>query len=589
MTKGRKFLAALLGGVAIALPLSAHAVDIDVQGFVRQETAFNLDQENPFNQHGNLFNGVTVGRDSSGIMGFADTVTRTVDNGDADNILNLFAFRGELDITATFSPDLSAFMRVRGYYDPGLYEDFGNPNFFEVPFFGDRANRLEISGPNYMLDLPALYLDYNRGPLWLRVGNQQIAWGESLFFRVLDVPNGLDLRRHFILDWTAEEFADERVPAPGVRGSYLFGGNTEVELFAQMFNPTILANPNTPYNLIPAQFTVQQKEQFDEVDNDWNFGGRVQTKIGELGLQFITVHRRNPDGVFRWTQSGINRDLPGVPGSGALLAQTPFEVNSTGVVSAEEWFTYAALARLEGVQGLNAAVNDFQPFTGLLGAFDVGSSQALASQELDLFFQLSGGLRGHIERVFPEETIFGVGANYLIFDEPGSWLDQLVVRAEATYTPDKKFTNISLSQQFIEEDEIAASLVLEKYHRFTDDFPSTFLIFQYLYKSESDLFGRHLSGNGASVSSVPDGDENFHALVFALQQPFPNLIWRADLSVLADVNGGALIAPGVRWKPNDDFALELFGNFTISDDGNDNIIDTIDFVDEIALRATFQF
>ena len=46
-----------------------------------------------------------------------------------------------------------------------------------------------------MVDLPAFYLDYNKGPLWVRVGNQQIAWGEALFFRVFDVVQGLDLRR----------------------------------------------------------------------------------------------------------------------------------------------------------------------------------------------------------------------------------------------------------------------------------------------------------------------------------------------------------------------------------------------------------
>ena len=33
---------------------------------------------------------------------------------------------------------------------------------------------------------------YNSGSLWVRVGQQQIAWGEAYFFRVFDVPNGLD-------------------------------------------------------------------------------------------------------------------------------------------------------------------------------------------------------------------------------------------------------------------------------------------------------------------------------------------------------------------------------------------------------------
>ncbi|MBI1238569.1 MAG: DUF1302 family protein [Alphaproteobacteria bacterium] len=570
-------LKALLVGVAGPLiPATALAVDIDVQGFVRQETAVSFTgTENPYNQHGNLFNGYTVARDSTLIAGAADTVVRDVSNG--DNELNLFTVRTELDVTANFTSNLTGYAQIRAVYDPGFYDDFEDPNFFNVPFHGDRANRLEVADSNYMIDLQALYLDFNEGPLWIRLGNQQIAWGESLFFRVLDVPNGLDLRRHLILDWAAEEYADERVPSPGIRGSYRFGQDTELELFGQLFNPSILPNPNTPYNLIPTQFTVHQEEGFDDAEDDINFGGRLQTKIGELALQAIAVHRTNPDGVFRWTDSGAGP-----------LAGTPFEISTTGVRSAQEWFTYASMVRLDGVGGLNAAVRDFQPVTGGLGAFEAGNF-ALASAELDFFFQAFGGLRGHIERVYPEENIFGLGANYLIFDEPGSWLDQLVVRAEATVTPDKKFTSPSLSRQFVERDEVAASFVLEKYQRFSEDFPATFLVFQYLYKSDSDLFGRLLDGNGASPTSTPDGDDGFHAFVLAAQQPFPNLIWRADLSVLADVNGGALIQPGVRWKPNDQFAVELYGNFTLTDGGNDDIIDTIDFVDEIAARITFQF
>lgn len=586
-------LSALLVGIGVlSAPLGAQAANFDTQGFVRFESALKLNnEENPYNQQGNLFNGVTVTRDSSAIGGFTDTVTRQNPMGDTDNTFNLFAIRGELDISANFSPNLSGVMHVRGFVDPGIYDDDGSTDFFQTPFFGNRATRLEVSGDHYMIDLPSLYLDYVNGPLWIRAGNQQIAWGESLFFRVLDVPNGLDLRRHFILDWVAEEYADERVSSPGVRASYRVFGDTEVEGFAQMFNPSILPNPNTPYNLIAAQFAVHQRDQFDEVKNAWTYGGRVQTKIGDLGLQFIGVSRRNPDGVYRWVQSGVNRDLPGMPGTGAILANTPFEVApQDGVMSAQEWFTYSGMARLNGVTALNSAVTDFEPYTSMLGAFAVGDTDmALASQELDLFFQLSGGLQGHIERIYPREEIFGVGANYIFFDEPGSFLDQLVVRAEATFTPNKKFTSPDLRHELIEADEVAASLVFEKYHRFADTFPATFLAFQYLFKSESDLFGRYLGGNGGSIDSLPDGAGSFNALVFAVQQPFPNLVWRADFSVLADVKGGALIQPGLRWKPNGEFGVEMYANITLSNGQNDNIIETIDFADELGLRVTFQF
>lgn len=582
------FLAGAVFAVA-TLATAAQAADYNIQGFIRQEPAIKLtDEENPYNQQGNIFNGQTVTRDSTALAGAVDTTTRPIDR--ADNTFNLMATRVEVDFQANFNANWTGFAKMRGYFQPDVFDGYGDPEFFETDLWsGGRGTFLETNGQNYMVDLPSLYLDFSDGPLWLRMGNQQIAWGESLFFRVLDVPNGLDLRRHLLLDLVAEEFADERVAAPGLRGSYRLTNDIEVEAFTQLFSPSVLANPDTPYNVIPSQFTIHQQEGFDDAEGAMNVGGRVQAQLGDLALQAIAVNRRNPDGVFHWTASGVNRDIPGLVGSGAVLAQTPFEVSNTGVYSAQEWFTYAGMARLNGLTGFNAAINEF-PATALLGAVPM-PTQGLAASELDLFFQLSP-LRGHIARVYPRENIFGAGANYIVNAGAGSFFDQLVIRSEFTWTPDKVFTSPDLSQSHIVEDEYVASLVFEKYHRFTQDFPATFMVLQYLFKSESDMFGRHLSGMGASgarSSGLPEGEDSFNAVAFALQQPFPNLIWRADFSVLYDLNGGALVQPGLKWKPNEAWTAEVFANVTLSDGGNDDIVDTIDWADELTFRITYQF
>ena len=44
----------------------------------------------------------------------------------------------------------------------------------------------------------------------------------------------------------------------------------------------------------------------------------------------------------------------------------------------------------------------------------------------------------------------------------------------------------------------------------------------------------------------PRGDSSANYVVFVFQQPFPNLIWRADFAILVDVAGGYLVQPGVR-------------------------------------------
>src|SRR3546814_7886304 len=89
----------------------------------------------------------------------------------------------------------------------------------------------------------------------------------------------------------------------------------------------------------------------------------------------VAAQRYNPDGTYRWTKSGVNKDLPDTPGSlgnlvnttmalrgktsGEVLAGTPFEASPGGVYSAQEWFNYAAKVRLAGVSGLNASIDEF--------------------------------------------------------------------------------------------------------------------------------------------------------------------------------------------------------------------------------------
>lgn len=565
-----------LGTVLAVLAQPAFAVDITFSGYVRQEAALKLtDDENPFNTQGNIFNGKTVAMNPL-IPGLPTTATRPARS--ADNDFNLLATRFELNMDASFSQSLRAHVTARAYLDWDIYDDNGDSNPFETDVRGGgRGSLLEVNGNSYMVDLPAAYLDYAEGPLFIRLGNQQIAWGESLFFRVLDLPNGLDLRRHLILDPAAEEFSDKRVPAIGMRASYRVDDVWEVEGFVQQFNPSVTNNPSTPYNVIPDQFTVH--DRYDWVDASVNVGGRIRAQFEDLGLQFVALSRRNPDGIYRWTQSGVGP-----------LAATPFEIDPVnGVTSATEWFYYAHQVRLNGTTGLNAAVDDFQPATGLLGAFNVGNDMALAGAELDTFFASFGGLRGHIERYYPYENVFGMGANYIFEDEPGSLFDQLIVRAETSFTPDKKFTSPSLSQEPITSDEWTFALVFEKYHRFSTEFPATYIVAQYLYKSESDLFGRHLSGYGGSLANNPTGVDGYHAVALALQQPSPSLEWRFDLSVLYDLRGGAMIQPGAKWKPDGDWQVDLYATIFAAEDDNENALSTLDFADEAFLRITRQF
>ncbi|NMF98858.1 DUF1302 domain-containing protein [Aromatoleum toluolicum] len=601
-TKAFGFTRSSLWIAALLAPASTLAAEWQFSGFVREEIAVRVGgEDNPANQQGNVFNGKAVPNTGLGPFlapGVAPaTLTRPGSLKDS-NTFNMFATRVELAADGKLSESLAAHVKLRGFYDGIGQVDgaFRKENLFEQEFRGSRGGTpFEVARKDWMLDIPAAYLDYNDGPLWLRFGNQQIAWGESIFFRVLDVPNGIDLRRHSILDVAAEEYSDKRVPSLALRGSFRVNNDWEVEGFTQRFQPTILPGDNSPYNTIPSQFAVQERAGYDKVKDDWTFGGRVRGKLGDFGVQLMAVNRRNPDGVVKWTDSRKG-----------VLANTAFEAGTgQGIYSAAEWFHYASLVGLDGIGGLESALNEF-PATLGLGSAAVAAgcggtvsggkislpNKAATSCVLDTFFDPVAGLgnlRGHIAREFPRENVFGFSVNHVFEGEPDSFLDQLVGRFELSWTPDKKFTNPTLSRRYVEENETQFAFIVEKYHKFSADIPATYIVAQWLHKTASDLFGRHLSGLDNKPGERPKGLDSFNAVALAIQQPSKTLEWRGDLTMLTDLRGGWLIQPGVKWKPNKSFQLDLYGNILRSDGGGDDFGANLQSANEVFMRGTFYF
>ncbi len=654
MSKSKLSMGVSAAILAAAMPLTqvANAFDYSVTGFIRQEMAYKFsDKENENNRGGSHYNGRSYTLDGAltgtPVLGGLPPGALTVYKGDdlsRDNDWNVFATKSEIDVTFTVSNNVSGFMKLRGYYQPDVFNDVddsafvdgegGKVNHFNVKNHGNEATYLSVSNNDYMLDIPALYLDWASGPFWVRVGQQQIAWGEALFFRVADAPNGLDFRRHVIWDLGAEEYSDERLSAPGIRASMTFAENWELEVWAQMFQPTILPNNYTPYNLITNGFNTRYEEGFDKVDDNINAGVRLQGELGNLGVQFFAISRHNPDPIFNLAAGGqvlvdpsVCAVLPDTNPAKALCGfETQpfiFEPGGIGTTNPQEWFYLSAAAGSDGVDVINGLVDDWawiKGFTQALGlvpdangdilqTIDGGGSNTMgglvpnglnATDFLELFFATGASLpglgngygtslSGNLTANYASENIFGFGFNYIFYDEPDTWLDQLVVRFETSYIPNRKFSN-NLRNTFIEEDEMLTSIAVEKYHRFSEDFPATFMVFQWMHRKESDLLGRHLSGLGGNLTRRPGGGEDsrgWDGLVLAFQQPFPSLVWRVDGSFMYDLNGGFFFQPAVRYKPNNDWTIEAFANFI--DGPKDTIFSPFDYSDDVTLRLTYQF
>ena len=578
-----------------------------------------------------------------------DTAIRNTPRGHNDWSVN--QLRGKFDVSVNFGTNMQLYSSIRTIYDFGNYDNYdpndvldyqgraadpegfgnGKPKFFEYDDYEDGGdtclNYLEICGTKYMADFTALYLDITAGPVLFRIGQQQIAWGQALFFRIFDVPNGLDLRRHLILDDALEEYADERASAPGLRVTWQFTDQWEADAFAQMFTPTTYPTPNTPYNVIPSQFSVHETWSDEHRNEDFNYGLRLRANFGNWGLQFIAVQRYNHEGTFRWIESGATEDVPGLVGSGNAVGNTPLEVDPSGVWSANEWFTFAGQVRLNGIEGLNVLVSEFAGTAPPGGyALDGAGAASLlattvdnkqqAGQELDIFFQLAGGalvgapgrggLRGHIIHEYHKEEVYGAGISYVVEAEPGSLLDQLIINIETSYIPERKFTQQGLSRHFVESDESVSDLVMEKYHRWFEDFPATYMVFQSIHKSDSNLFGQHLgcqggtgAGRGRPASVNPQtkvcGDAKKGGstdVVFAFLQPFPNYIYRLSGAALLDIDGGLLVQGGFRWSPGNDLTFDIIYNHingNLYGDANSNALQNIDWADEVFIRAAYQF
>ncbi len=290
----RKTLVSMMVGASVAsagamVPQQAQADwgNLDVKGMMRAEVALSLDGDgNPNNRRG---------MDSS------------------SSTMNMIASRLELDFTWRKNDNWSGFAKIRGWADVTTLVDQGYENdsadlFAGASFDGD-STLLEQSGKYHIIDLAVGYIDYANGPIWVRVGKQQIAWGESFGFRTLDMVNSLDLRRHLVFDVQGEEFADERIATLGIRGSYSppEWNGWEVEGFVTQFTPTLFAPQGSPYSNVDSGIFLQDAGDIDNARQRLVYGGRARGPLFNTGVevQLNFVSRPQQVGVFEFKDGNL--------------------------------------------------------------------------------------------------------------------------------------------------------------------------------------------------------------------------------------------------------------------------------------------
>ncbi|RME63823.1 MAG: DUF1302 domain-containing protein, partial [Alphaproteobacteria bacterium] len=169
---------------------------------------------------------------------------------------------------------------IKGYMDADLdelrYGDFNDRLDFLREFYIDGAIPVGSSGQE----------------LGIRLGRQQIVWGRTDLFRVLDVINPVDFSRQNIYD----ELEDIRIPLWMLQLEYRFGAtdtfddlNFSIVWNFDKFRPANLGQAGTPYKILDAgSFFRGMKNCWDNGCTVANFaGGNTATDFGpgQIGIR----------------------------------------------------------------------------------------------------------------------------------------------------------------------------------------------------------------------------------------------------------------------------------------------------------------
>jgi hypothetical protein len=195
-------------------------------------------------------------------------------NGDLQKEKNIVQLAGEYKIK---DDEIVFFTKVRYWYD-FMYD-------LRSKYDAGQDSMGHVQRTDWLRDC---YLDYTNGPWFLRLGKQQVAWGQSDGITVLDRVNPVDLSEYWLQD-----FEDMRIPLwmANINYSPKLNSNLQI-LIIPDFEQSTSAPPNAPFvtysyyryeNWRKAQKDVNQRIYFPgkQFENS-TFGLQWSDRIGDL-------------------------------------------------------------------------------------------------------------------------------------------------------------------------------------------------------------------------------------------------------------------------------------------------------------------
>jgi hypothetical protein len=398
-------------------------------------------------------------------------------------------------------------------------------------YMDDSLNELRYMEFNDELDfIRELYLDatiaFDSGSeLGFRIGRQQVVWGRTDLFRVLDVVNPVDFSRHNIFD----ELEDIRIPLGILNVEYRMGPagpfedlNLQGIWKFEDFRPNHLGQGGEPYAILGAgNFFRAMNNCWDNGCTVWNFpvtGVAVDFPKHSLGIRQANVPDFGDEQDIGFRLEGV---LKGVGFSLNYLRYTSQMPSLRGGIDSDNPFT-------PGVE------SQFHPYAL---AFDID---------------------------FPRLTMVGASADFYIEGLKSAF------RVEISHTSGEEFPNTLEERLFSESDVVRWVIGIDR---------PTFIPFlnkNRAYLLSLQVFGQHLLDhelqrvNAQGVPTISDVGmvdwKNNYIATFLFQGNYLNDRLTPQILSAWDFKAGSgAIVPSIDWKINNSWRLTAAFNFKVGD------------------------
>lgn len=426
----------------------------------------------------------------------------------------------------------------RGCRDFGGYGD-KKLSELEAPEFNDRADFIRELYAKKTFDLA------DGGNFFLKLGRQQVVWGRTDLFRVLDVINPVDYSRNNIYD----ELQDIRIPMWIAQGEWRMGGsgsmqerNLQVVWNFDKFRPNNLGQCGSPNIILDAGCF------FRGMANLWDHGGTVANFAG-----FSAPGTPAPvDGVWFATNFGPNQiGIRKVHLPEWSLANTQLGMKFEGVTQGGLNFSVNALtyrSQLPSLRSINqVAINPFTGAHGNTSPFS-GPAQGIPTTNLiafDVYFPRINLIGGSMD--FQSEAL---GAAF---------------RLEGALTKGEEFANTARPRLYSENKVFRSVIGVDRptFIPFINPNRTTLISAQLFYQHIFDHESRRMPGGQVGM---PDWKDNYIGTLliksFVMNDRVsPTLILARDFRARAWA-----IAPSVEWNVTDDLKLTFGANVKNRDD-----------------------